>query len=295
MDKPFDALFQLDESAVIGNAHYLAFDDGIDGIFSFHILPGMRLKLLQSQRNSVLFIIEIQYDDFDSFIQGDNFRRMRDPAPGQVVDMKQAIHSAEVDENTKIGDVFNNPFEHLAALQLLKDLFALSSQFPLHEDAVRHNDVLAHVVDFDDLEIHRLADEGVKIPNRSYIDLGAGQKSIHSAQIHHNAALDAASAFAWQNLVVLKGMNDLFPEAHKIGLAFGKDEVAFDVLDVVDKHFDVLTDDDVVRIREFIDGNGPFRLEADIHRNFLVAHSQHFANDDLTGCKIGHGLIVHFC
>ena len=73
MNKTFDSLFDLDECTVIGERDDFAVDFRPDWIFVLNVFPWMRLKLFVSQRNSFLFLVEVQHDDVDGLIELYNF------------------------------------------------------------------------------------------------------------------------------------------------------------------------------------------------------------------------------
>ena len=70
--------------------------------------------------------------------------------------MHQSVHTAEVDEYTVRGDVFDSTFEHLALLQVRDDLSLLSLELGLDECLVRYDHVAELLVDLHHLELHGL-------------------------------------------------------------------------------------------------------------------------------------------
>ena len=49
---------------------------------------------------------------------------MVDPAPGHVGNMKQTVNSAQVDEHSVFGDIFDNTFNEVALTHFLQSAFA---------------------------------------------------------------------------------------------------------------------------------------------------------------------------
>ena len=88
---------------------------------------------------------------------------MVDPAPAEVSDVDESVHTAEVDEYTVRGDVLDNTFEDLTFLELADDLSFLSFEFSLDKSLVRNYYVAVLVVDLDDLEVHGLVDEYIVV------------------------------------------------------------------------------------------------------------------------------------
>ena len=118
MNQAFDSLFEFHESAVICDRYNFASHSAADGIPFFDILPRIRCKLLQAERNSTLALIKIKNLDFDFLAKMGNFGRMIYTSRGHVGDMQQAIHPAKIDEYAKIGNILISSLD-LARLNLL--------------------------------------------------------------------------------------------------------------------------------------------------------------------------------
>ena len=114
---------------------------------------------------------------------------MADAAPGHVGDVEQAVHAVEVDERAEVGDVLDRALAVSPILTVLEELLALLGAFLLDEFAAGEDDVLAVLVDLDDLEIVGVADESLKILRRDDVDLRAGQEGL-DADVDHEAAFD---------------------------------------------------------------------------------------------------------
>src|SRR5690606_4704352 len=171
MDESLDTLLELDERAVIRDRHDLAFDDRALLIFLFDILPWVRLKLLQTQRDSLPLLVVIKNDDVELLIQLDEFGRMRDAAPGEVGDVQVPIHTAQIDEDTEIRDVLDGALEDLAGLHGRENLLPLSFELLLDERLMRDDDILVGRIELYDLELHPLFEIGIEVANGANVDL----------------------------------------------------------------------------------------------------------------------------
>src|SRR5579864_3433375 len=89
MDQPFNTLFQLDESAVIGHAQNAAFYARANGIALRGVKPWIRRELLKAEGDAQLFRIVLQHLYLDLVAHVDEVAGMRQPAPGHVSDMQQ--------------------------------------------------------------------------------------------------------------------------------------------------------------------------------------------------------------
>ena len=89
----------------------------------------------------------------------EHFGRVADAAPAHVGDVEQAVHAVEVDERAEIGDVLDRALADVAGHHLGEQLGAAFGALLLDELAAGEHDVLALLVDLDDLELVGVADE----------------------------------------------------------------------------------------------------------------------------------------
>src|SRR5580698_8080516 len=106
MDQTFNALFQLYKCAVISHAQNAAFYAGANRIALSSVKPGIGRELLEAERNAQLVVIKFQDLDLNLIAHMDQVTRMRQPAPGHVSDMEQAVNAAQVHKSAVIGQVF---------------------------------------------------------------------------------------------------------------------------------------------------------------------------------------------
>src|SRR5690606_1939342 len=118
-----------------------------------------------AEGDALLLLVEVEHDDLDAVAQLDDLAGVAHAAPRHVGDVQQAVHAAEVDERTEVGDVLDHAFANLCLLQRIDDLLAHLGAFLLQHDAARDHDVATQLVDLDDLEVHLLADERVEVGN----------------------------------------------------------------------------------------------------------------------------------
>ncbi len=104
----FDAGFELDERAVVGDVRDLAEQAGRLRVAARNAHPRVVAHLLQTQRDTVLLGVELE-DLGGDFPAGLNdFARVADAAPCHVGDVQQAVDAAEVHERTVFGDVLDH-------------------------------------------------------------------------------------------------------------------------------------------------------------------------------------------
>ncbi len=173
VDQALDALLELDEGAVVGEADHLALDAVPTGYFSSARCHGsswicFRPRLTRSVSGSNLSTMTRTSSPTSNIS-----RRVADAAPGHVGDVEQAVDAAEVDEGAVVGEVLHHALEDRALLQVLEGLLLQLLALLLEQHAAREDDVAALLVELDDLELEALADELVEVAHRADVDLRA--------------------------------------------------------------------------------------------------------------------------
>src|SRR5213082_797889 len=283
---------ELDERAVVGDRDHLALHARADGILRRHVLPRIGLQLLQAEADALALPVDVEHLDLDLLADLHQLGRMRDPAIAHVGDVEQAVHAAQVDERTEVGDVLDDAFADLTDLQLLHQDVALRLALRLEQHTARHHDVAASLVELDDLEIEALAQQLVDVGDAAQRDLTAGKERVHAHQVHDDAALDLLHQRARHGLVPLVGLADALPHPHEVGFLLREDHRAFLVLEVLEEDLDLVPLLERLRIFELVDRHRAFRLEPDVENDGGVGHTQHFGFDDLALLDVGERALV---
>ena len=199
--------------------------------------------------------------------------------------MQQAVDAAEVDERAVLGEVLDDPLDDLAFLELLERHLLQLGALLLEEHAARQHDVAALLVELDDLEAVRLADERVEVAHRAQVDLRAREERLHAAADgDRQAALHARADGAFDQLVALAGAGDLVPDLEAVGLLLGEDAQAVLVLAALEEDVDLvalLDADRAVGLRELVERDLSFGLVADVDDDVVLADLDHRAADDV--------------
>ena len=130
---------------------------------------------------------------------------MLDALPGHIGDVQQAIDAAEIDECTVVGEVLDDTLDGVAFLQARQQRFALCAVLFLDNGTTRNNDVVATLVQFDDLEFEALALEVARIAHRTYVDERSRQERTYVVDFNGEAALDTPVDDAVDDFAVLVG------------------------------------------------------------------------------------------
>src|SRR5216684_1580604 len=143
VDQPLDAFFQLDECAVVGDAHHLAGEARSDRITLGGTRPRVGHDLLHPERDAFARRVVFEHDHLDLVTDLDRFGGMLEAAPRHVGDMQQAVDSAKVDEGAVVSDVLDGAFEDHALFEHLERLLLERRALALDHAAARDDDIAA--------------------------------------------------------------------------------------------------------------------------------------------------------
>ena len=271
MDQAFDALFELDEDAVIGDAHHAALDAGIDREFRLDIHPRVGADLLEAEGNAFFLLIELENHDLDLVANGEHLRGVIDAAPRHVGDVQQAVDPAEVDEHAVLGDVLDDSLDEVPFLHLLERTLAQLLALLLEQNAAGKDDVAALLVHLDDFHLEALADQPLQVAHRPEVDLRTGQKGLE-ADIDSEAALGLGHHDAFDGLVVLVSFDQFVPDLDLVRFFLGQDDVAVVVLHPLQVDFDLIADGQVLAaLGELGLMDQSLGFEADVHGDEALA------------------------
>ena len=273
MDQAFDARLQLHEGAIVGDIGDLALELHAHRIFGRNAFPGIGLELLHAQADALGLMVDLDDLDGDGLAHREHFGRVRDTAPGDVGDVQQAVHAAQVHEGAIVGDVLDNAFHDLLFLQRRDQRSAFLGAALFQHGTARHHDIAAAAVHLQDLEQLGLVHQRADIAHRAHIDLAAGQEGHRAIQVDGEAALDAAEDHAGDTGLVVEGLFQLDPAFLAAGLVARQHGFAQRVLDALEIDFNRVAHLDVggnARHGEFLQGNPALGLEADIHHGEII-------------------------
>jgi hypothetical protein len=294
VDEPFDARFELDERAVIGEADDLAAHARADRVALHHVRPRVGDELLVAERDALGRRVVLEHDDVDLVVHLEELGRMSDAAPRHVGDVEQAVDAAEIDERAVVGDVLDDALEHLALGERLERVLLLLGVLLLEERLAREDDVAALLVDLDDAHAQFLAAQRVEIAHRTHVDLRAGQERA-DADVHREPALDALDDAADDDLALGIGLLDFVPDLHLLGFFAREDDVAFAVFGPLEQDVDDvagLNRDLAVLVEELVDRDDAFGFVADVDDDFGGRDFENRSLDDFAFRDIAEAVIV---
>src|ERR1035437_6823338 len=188
----FNALLDFDKSAVISQIGDLAEQAGALRITTRNANPRIFAELLETERDAVLVLVELEDLGLHFVADGQNFGRMTNTAPGQIGNVQQAIDTAEVDECTVVGDVLDDTLDDAAFLEVGQQRFALFTNTGFENGTTGNNDVVALAIELDDLEFVGLAFVRRGVLDRAHIDQRTRKEGADAIGHDGQTALDLA-------------------------------------------------------------------------------------------------------
>jgi hypothetical protein len=209
---------------------------------------------------------------------------MADAAPAHIGDMEQAVDAVEVDEGAEVGDILDRALADVARGHFGQELLAAFGAFLFDQFAARQDDVLAFLVDLDDLEIIGVAHVLLEVLGRGDVDLGGGQEGF-DADVDEQAAFDDGFDLAVDDAALVADLEDAFPVFLELGLLAGQDDHAFLVFEFFDQDVSFVADLDGLDVIKFVAGDDAFAFVADVDQDFLGSDFDDGAFDDFACSK----------
>ena len=208
---------------------------------------------------------------------------MIDPPPGDVGHMQEAVDPAEIDERAVVGQVLHCAVDDLAFGEIGDDLVALLGAALLQHGAAGDDDVAAAAVHFQDLErlgnVHQRPD----VANGANVDLAPRQEGDGAVEVDGEAAFDLVEDDPFDLLVLLERLLELDPALLAPRLVARDDRLAERVLDPLEIDLDLVAEARrgiAAVIGEFLEGDAPFRLQADVDDGHVLFDRDDLALDD---------------
>ena len=219
----------LDERAEGDDLRDATLDDVLLVVVLEHLLPRIRLGLLEAERDPLALAVDVEHLDLDRLADLEHLGRMVDVAPGELGDVDQAVHPVEVDEGAEVDDVGDLAVDHVARVEPVEDRLAHLLALVLEDGATREHDVVARAVELDHLAAELLARELLEILDAADVDERRRQEAA-DAEVEDEAALDDLDHAAVDRLAALCGRLDRLPGELEAGALLRQDQAPFGVL-----------------------------------------------------------------
>src|SRR5213078_2636288 len=99
--EPLDAGQDLDERAERDDLRHPALDDVALLVLLEHLLPRIRLRLLEAERDALALAVDVEDLDLDRLTDLEHLRRMVDVRPRELGDVNEAVHPVEIHERAE--------------------------------------------------------------------------------------------------------------------------------------------------------------------------------------------------
>src|SRR6202041_321385 len=210
VDETFDALLELNERAVVGDRKHAAANLSADRIALGCVEPRIRRELLESERDALLVLVELQHLHLDLVANVDEVAGMGQAAPAHIRDMEQAIEAAQIDECAVVGEVLDGTSGDAALFESRERDRLLGVLLLFEQLLAADNDVAALLVQLDDADFNLGADVAVQIADRTDFDLRTRQKRL-DADVDGQTTLDPAKNHALDGCFVVCRLLELVP------------------------------------------------------------------------------------
>lgn len=291
-----DAFFQLGEAAVVGQVGDASLNTGAFRVARLDGDPRIFAQLLQTQGNAVALAVELQDLDVDLVTNVDDFRRMLDALPGHVGDVQQAVHAAQVDERAVVGEVLDDTLDLLAFLQRFQQSFTLGAVLGFQDAATGNDNVVALLVQLDDLEFQFLAFQVSGITHRTHVDQGARQERADAVDVDGKAALHLAVDDALDHFFSSERSFQNDPALGALGFFAGQLGFTEAVFHRVQRDVNFVTYLDgqlALFVIELLDRDDALGLQAGVDSDPVTVDVDHDTGDDRTGLHV-QGLQAFF-
>ncbi len=234
---------------------------------------GSAPSCFEAQADARTLAVELEDAHVDLVADLDDFRRMLDALPRHVGDVQQAVDAAEVHERTVVGEVLDRALDDRAFLQVVHERAALGGELLLDDRTTRNDNVIALLVELDDLELERLVLEIGRVAHRAHVDERARQERADILDLDGEATLHAAGDDAGDDLGIVERSLEARPGAGTLGLLAGQAGFPVAVFHGVERNFDfiALLDLDLAPfVLELVDADDGLGLEAHVDDDDVV-------------------------
>src|SRR5690606_9549851 len=188
--------------------------------------PRVLLRRLERQRDALAVEVDLENLDGDLLAHLDDLAGVVDVLPGQLRDVHEAVHAAQVDERTEVDDRRDLALADLALVQVVEEVRARLGLRLLEQRAAAEDDVVAVLVELEDLRLDLLAQVRGQVADAAQLDERCRQEAAET-DVDDEAALDDLDDGAGDDAVVFLDLLDVSPGALVLCALLGEDQTAF--------------------------------------------------------------------
>src|SRR5690625_53567 len=253
VDQALDALLDTHERTERNQLGDLAGNDLADLVRTGELLPGVLLRRLERQGDTLALHVHVENLDGDLLADLDDLAGVVDVLPRELGDVNQTVDATQVHEGTEVDDRGDDALADLALLEGVEEGLADLGLGLLEPGTAGKDHVVAVLVQLDDLGLELTAHVGLQVTDTAHLDQGSRQEAAE-ADVEDETTLDDLDDGAGDDAVLFLDLLDRAPGALVLGALLGQDQAAFLVLLLENEGFDLVADgDDLARVDVVLD------------------------------------------
>src|SRR5205085_12428919 len=158
--------------------------------------------------------LQIDLEDLDGDLLAhlDDLAGVLDVLPRELGDVHEAVHAAQVDEGAEVDDRGHDALADLALLEVVEEGRARLALRLLEQRTAAQHDVVAVLVELEDLGLDLLAEVRREVADAAQLD-ERGRQEAAEADVDDEAALDDLDDRTGHDAVVLLDLLHVAPRA----------------------------------------------------------------------------------
>jgi hypothetical protein len=254
VDEALDALCDANERAEGNELRDLTRCNLSDCVGAGEYLPRVFLRGLERQRHALALEVDLEDLDGDFLANLDDLGGVLDVLPRQLGDVDETVYAAQVDERAEVDDGGNDTLADLALGEVREERGAALALRLLEQGAAGQHDVVAVLVELEDLGLDLLAQVRGQVANAAELD-ERSRKEATKTDVDDEAALDDLDDRTGDDSVFVLDLLDVAPCTLVLSALLRQDEAAFFVFLLQDEGLDGVADlDDLARVDVVLDG-----------------------------------------
>ena len=256
--------------------------------------PRVLLGGLQGEADPLPAEVDLKHLHLDLVINADDRTGVVNVLPGELRDVDQTVHAAQVHEGTEVDHAGHDALADLARTEVVEELLPLLLLGLFQPCTAGQHHVVAVLVQLDDLGVDGGADEGLQVTDAAQVGERCGQEAPQ-ADVHDEATLDDLDDGSGDDPVALLDLLDPAPGTLVLGTLLGKDQTTVLVLALQHNGFDALTEGHdlagihAVADRQLTRRDHTLRLVADIEEYLVLVDPDDRALYELAVLDVDHG------
>ena len=282
-----DALGDANERTERNELRDLTRSDLADRVRAGEHLPRVFLRRLERQRDALAVEVDLEDLDGDLLAHLDDLGGVLDVLPRELGDVNESVDAAEVDERAEVDDRRDDALANLALGEVAEERGAALALRLLEQRTAGKHDVVAVLVELEDLGLDLLAEVRREVANAAKLDERRGKESTQS-DVDDEATLDDLDDRTGHDAVGILDLLDIAPRALVLRALLGQDEATLFVLLLENESLDQVADlddlggVDVVLDGKFARGDYTLGLVTDVEENLVTIDLDDGSFDEVT-------------